>query len=452
MRIQSPVFSRRQARALRFPRLGLPSFMRGSQPVPEEYRDNFRHLYADIGWWGVLNGSTLSFLTIYAARLGANTDQIGLINAAPALVSLLLSMPAGIFLAKRSSLRAVGVTAILTRIFYLFMAVLPFIFNFGGQIWATIIFTFMMNVPGVVLNVGFNTMFAETVPAEWRGYVVGVRNAVFSVTSVIVTLLSGFILSKVTFPYGYVVVFALGFIGAAFSTVNLFRLKQIKEVECEEPVSLTDCPELTTNDEVSEQPVGLRVKVRAALKEKFHTEILRGRFLRVLLMLCAFHLVWYFPIPIFPVYQVNTLQLSDSTISFGNALYNAAVFLGSTQLASFSSRFGHGKSTGVGMMLLSFFPFLLALAKGPELFLVAMFISGIAWAFGGGAIYNYLLEKVPPKSRAMSVAWFVMGSNAAVLAGSLAGPVFASFMAVTTALIIFALLRFIVGFAIVRWG
>ena len=29
--------------------------------IPEEYRSNFLHLYLDVAWVGVLNGSTISF-------------------------------------------------------------------------------------------------------------------------------------------------------------------------------------------------------------------------------------------------------------------------------------------------------------------------------------------------------------------------------------------------------
>ena len=46
-----------------------------AQPVPNEYRANFIHLYLDVFWYGVLNGSTLSFLTIFATRQGANGMQ-----------------------------------------------------------------------------------------------------------------------------------------------------------------------------------------------------------------------------------------------------------------------------------------------------------------------------------------------------------------------------------------
>jgi hypothetical protein len=66
--------------------------------VPEEYRQNFIHLYFDIAWFGILSGSAINFLNIYAARLGASAFQIGLLGAMPAVVSLFLSIPTGSWL------------------------------------------------------------------------------------------------------------------------------------------------------------------------------------------------------------------------------------------------------------------------------------------------------------------------------------------------------------------
>ncbi len=54
-------------------------------------RSNIRHLYADIFWFGILGGSALAFLNVYAARLGATAMQIGLLTAGPAIVNLLIS-------------------------------------------------------------------------------------------------------------------------------------------------------------------------------------------------------------------------------------------------------------------------------------------------------------------------------------------------------------------------
>jgi len=59
---------------------------------PPEYRSNFLHLYLDIGWYGVLSGSAINFLNIYAARLGATGFQIGLIGAMSTVVNIQLAV------------------------------------------------------------------------------------------------------------------------------------------------------------------------------------------------------------------------------------------------------------------------------------------------------------------------------------------------------------------------
>ncbi|MCL4825330.1 MAG: hypothetical protein KJZ57_14045, partial [Anaerolineales bacterium] len=70
--------------------------------IPREYRSNFLHLYLDIGWFGILSGSAVNFLTIYAARLGAAAREIGLIGAASAVVNQLVAIPPGRWVAKRN--------------------------------------------------------------------------------------------------------------------------------------------------------------------------------------------------------------------------------------------------------------------------------------------------------------------------------------------------------------
>jgi len=95
----------------------------------------------------------------------------------------------------------------------------------GTQIWVIIIITLVMNIPGVIIAVQFNAFFAEVTPPEWRGHVVGIRNALFALTTMAAALISGLALDKLPFTTGYQVVFALGFVGAMMSTLHLFRIK-----------------------------------------------------------------------------------------------------------------------------------------------------------------------------------------------------------------------------------
>src|SRR5574338_490181 len=130
--------------------------------VPREYRSNFLHLYLDIAWFGLLSGSAINFLNIYATRIGATAFQIGLIGAMSAGVRLFLAIPAGRWLQTQNTNKAIFWSSIFYRIGFLAFVFLPMLASKTGQIWAIITITFMMAIPMTPLNVGFNALFAES--------------------------------------------------------------------------------------------------------------------------------------------------------------------------------------------------------------------------------------------------------------------------------------------------
>ena len=76
-------------------------------------------------------------------------------------------------------------SSVFHRFFYLIWVVIPWLLLPHVQLWLYIVITLMMTIPGTVLAVGFNALFADAVPAEWRGHVTGVRNAVLSVAFIV---------------------------------------------------------------------------------------------------------------------------------------------------------------------------------------------------------------------------------------------------------------------------
>ena len=126
-----------------------------SEPVPHEYKNAFIHLFIEMGWIGVLSGTTIAFLSVYAARLGADTRQIGFLSAAPALVNLLFAIPAAGWMKGQSLGTAAFWSSVLARIFYLPLAFLPFLFTDQVEIWVIILIILVMNLPLTVLNVSF---------------------------------------------------------------------------------------------------------------------------------------------------------------------------------------------------------------------------------------------------------------------------------------------------------
>jgi MFS family permease len=407
--------------------------------VPRPYRANFLHLYFDIAWFGILSGSAISFLTVYAARLGASGLQIGLLVGVSAIVNLVLAIPAGRWVEKRNINRAVFWSSVFYRIGYALWIPLPWLFGAQGQIWALVGIAFFMAIPLTPLGVGFNALFAESVPTRFRAHVAGIRNVAMAVAYMLSSLVSGYILDHVAFPVGYQIVFGIGFFGAAMSSVHLYFVKPLVDESSSPPTPPEAAPA-----EQAESPRGIFAAMRL--------DILQSSFRRVLLLLLLFHLGHYVANPIYPLYNVNELHLSDNEIGIGTALYYLTVLLGSMQLRRAVRRLSHKGVTGWGMIGMALYPFLLGLSHQVWQFYLVSLIGGLTWAMAGGAYANYILENIPPNDRPSHLAWYNMALNAAVLASAFIGPAVADWTGLGASLILFAGLRVIAGIAILRWG
>lgn len=409
--------------------------------IPRECRANFTHLYLDIGWFGVLSGSAINFLNIYAARLGATGMQIGLLGAMAALVSLTCAIPAGRWLERRPVNKAVFWTSVFYRLGFLLWIPLPWLFSNQAQIWALIGLTLLMGIPLTALSVGFNALFAEAVPAEWRAYVMGIRNVVLSVTFILASFGSGYLLDHLPFPLGYQIVFGIGSFGAAMSSFHLFFVRPLPQAASQA-------------DSATPQPVSPpeRPSPRRSWHAAIRADIWRTPFRGPLLVMLAFHLAQYLAIPLFPLYFVHQLNLTDQQIGIGTALFYFSVLIGSTQLDRLTRRLGHHKMTAFGAIGMSLYPGLLALSRDFVGYYLVSAVGGFTWAMIGGASANYLLEKIPASDRPAHLVWYNIILNAAVLIGSLAGPSLAQTIGLGTALILFGVLRLLSGFAILKWG
>ncbi len=415
--------------------------------IPREYRGNFTHLYLDIGWFGVLSGSAINFLNVYAARLGATGVQIGLLAAMSAVVTLIFAIPSAHWLEKRPFTKAVFWTSVYYRLGFLLWIPLPWLFDNQGQIWALIGLALFMGIPLTALSVGFNALFAEAVPSEWRAYVAGIRNVVLSITFILTSLGSGYLLDRLPFPIGYQIVFGIGFFGAAMSSFHLYFVKPLPQGD-------------SKTDTVTIQPVAKTERPSPRLT--WHTanecyaairaDIWQTPFRSPLLVMFGFHLAQFLAIPLFPLYFVHILNLTDEQIGIGTSLFYLTVLIGSTQLNRIVRRIGHHKLTGFGAIGLSLYPGLLSLSQNVAAYYLVSAVGGFSWAMVGGAYANYLLEKIPASDRPAHLAWYNLILNAAVLIGSLAGPALAASIGLNTALILFAVLRLLSGLAILKWG
>jgi len=389
-------------------------------------RTNTRHLYADVAWFGVLSGSTLAFLSVYAARLGADAVHLGLISAGPALVNLALSLPAGAWLRKRPVLRATYFSSLWSRSAYLLIIPLPWLFASQGEIWALIALTALMSIPGTFLAISFNAAFADIVPPDWRGHIVGRRNALLAMSILATSLMCGLVLDRIAFPYNFQAVFAFGAVGAAMSSFHLGKLLPAKAIgppRVRPPNPLNDVarPGMMRFMDAVRPASGLRYLARAR-NGLLNLDILRGPYRAILIAYLFFHTAQYFCIPLFPLVWVSALHLSNTVISIGNALFYAAMLLASLPMGRITALAGHRRVLLTGAFLYGLYPLLLGLAASDALFLVASVVGGAVWAVLNGALLNHLMDKTPKDQMPTHMAAYNLVLNVGILAGSLAGP------------------------------
>jgi MFS family permease len=379
-------------------------------------------LYFDIFWYGVLAGSTIAFLNVYATRIGATSLQVGLLTAGPAVANLIISLPVGRWLERHSMIQVTFLSSVAFRAGYLPLIVLPWLLAAASQVWALELIVLLMALPGTILAISFNAMFAQVVPPDRRGYVVGWRNALLSVSTIATSLLSGWLLDRITFPLNYQIVFALGALGAAMSSYHLGCIRS----------------------QTAAQPA-MRPPARVQPQAWLRLDLLRGPFRSLLAVYFLFYTFQYVPVPLFPLAMVRVLHLTDGAISLGTALFNTSVLLGSLRLGRMSERLGHRRVLVLGASLFCAYPLFTGLAQNATLFWVASLTGGLAWALAGGGLVNRLMERVPPNDLPAHMALHNLVLNLGMLSGSLIGPALGNTLGLRQALLFSAGLRLTAG-------
>jgi len=418
-------------------------------------RANHFYLFTDIAWYGITSGTTLTFLVIYATRLGASSFQIAALTAGPAIVQLAFSLPVGAWLGHQNLIRATYMAAFLQRVAYVFLVFLPWIFGDIQEIWFIILLTLVGSIPGTVLMIGFNALLADLVPAPERAYVVGRRNSILAISLTVSTLVSGYLLEQFPFPLNYQVVFALGAMGAMMSTYQLTRLRgydQQPAHRLNRPLGELGQAGVSAPPSMTTRPSGLRFMARGAGKSLLRLELLRTPFGAMMGAFLFFYFAQYLGIPVYPLYMVNVLNLSDSQISLGFVLFYLTMFLGSLQIGWISKRWGDKGVLVTGALLFSSYPLLFWLAEGPFLYYIASLLGGGVYAMVSSGLTNRLMARVPEGERPAGMALHNLTMNTGTLAGSLTGPLVAESSGLRPALMVTTILRLVAGLVLYRWG
>jgi Na+/melibiose symporter-like transporter len=283
-------------------------------------------------------------------------------------------------------------------------------------------------------------LFAASVPPPWRAHVAGVRNVAFAIAIMVSSLGSGYLLERLPFPMGYQIVFGIGFLGAAMSSLHLYFIKPLQ----------------ATSTTLPPRPIPASIRKALSPRQQLRTalrfDIWKTPYRKTLLIFLGFHVAQYLAAPIFPLFQVRQLHLTDDQLGIGSALYYLTVLFGSMRFSRVIQDFGNKIVTGISVAGLAIYPLLLAFSQTPIDFYWTSLLGGLNYAMLIGSYANYLLEEIPIEDRPAHLAWYNVILNASILIGSLSGPLMGRWVGLGAALLLIGLLRFLSGLAILKWG
>jgi MFS family permease len=384
---------------------------------------NIRNLYTETTWFGVLNGLTATFMSVFALRLGATTDQVGWLTALPALVSVVWLIPAARLIERQQRrLPLILWAGFLQRLGYLLLAIMPF-FIVTGRVEALIIINTLVTLPAAIINTAITALIPDLTTAERRGQLVSMRWLLLSLTATAAALLGGKLLDLMPVPLNYQVLIGGG---TLLSLIGLFYLRRIKV-----PRSVAPRPAPQPGQRISWQ----------RLQDGLVGLFAQREFMRFTLASFVFYWGIYLPAALWSILRVRELGASDTWIGLIAVVVDGSTILGYFFWGKIVANRGNRWVLIVTAVGVSIYAFLTALVPTIGWMIPTSVLGGFTWAGCNLALFNMLLHVCPAARRPTYVALYTALMNVSAFAAPMLGAALSDWAGIRIAFIISAGVR-----------
>lgn len=384
---------------------------------------NERILYAEVGFQAVIEAGAMSFLAVFLVRLGAANWQVGLLDALPALVMTVASLPMAAFVERQRSLVAVANWArLIFRTVIGSFALLPFLPP-GMAIYLTLVARGLISVPSAAGNVAFVTLLGQVAPPERRPRMLSMRLAIHGVSASVVGYLAGRWLEAAPYPLNYSALFLSAFVAGLISIYILSRLR---------------LPEPRPRTKGS-NPQPRRLKEALSLIRS--TPLLRNYCLAT----TAFHLGLAMPSALYTIYRVRNMGASDAWIGTLFTVERVLSVLTYFALSRLLARPRWRRWLWVSCVGIALYPLSMALCKTPTMLLIPSICGGTFGSAMNIFITNALFQVSTEENRPTLVAADATLANVATFVAPMLGTALADATNINLALLIIAGLRVLSG-------
>ncbi|MBC7260006.1 MAG: MFS transporter [Chloroflexi bacterium] len=395
------------------------------------HEQNIWNLYMDVAWWGIANGVWLTYLSVFAVRLGASTQWLGVLAALPALVNMIWAIPSA-RIVERAPRRLPLVLRVgfLQRLAWLGVALVPFLFTEQAGVFAIVFIAGLTTIPAATSTIAFTNVMADLIPPQDRARVVSIRSVLLSATTTLTVLGCGPILDALPFPVSYQVVFGFSFLAAMMSLRYVARLHVPEEVS----VAHRERPKAWST-----------TSIRNAIREVTAAK----PFVNYVVSSLIFHWGIYFPTALYSIYRVRNLGATDTWIGLLTMVDSVLTIVFYIVWGRLATQWGNRRVLIIGAFGMIAFPALTGLATSLPMLLLPAIIAGIFTPAFNLASFNELLAVSPEAHRPRFIAIYTSAVNAAAFVAPLAGSYMAAATDIRLALYLGGAFRFLGGLAFV---
>ncbi len=371
-------------------------------PANETTRHNARLLCAEVAWAGAAGGVFVSFLSIFALRLGASPAEIGLLTTGPALAGIIFPLPAARLVKRHWGKPVIVVPLAVYRLLFAVVALVP-VLPAHARVAVLVSAVGLLSVALAYFNTAFVPLFAKVLPQDIRGRVIGLRGTLAGLTSTLAVLVAGWMLELMPFPGNFSVVFGVAFICVQVSTWLISRLK---------------IPALNEGIPAEVPPPGAARRDTAETAGRLPW---RAPFWRFLAGAVVLLLGIYVPAALYPLVLVDRLHAPNAWIGALGTGGGVCGVLLSLLWARGTARFGSRPLLVAICALFTLVPLGASHAASLVAYIpVALAQGGLGAVLGMGVLQS-LLEVTPERQQTQYLAIYSMVANCAIASAPLLG-------------------------------
>lgn len=380
---------------------------------------NARYLEIEVLWASFLSAAA-TFNAAFAVRLGASNQEIGLLSSIPALLALLITIPAGRYFSRQAQWMPLILRSLFTyRLGFLVVALVPWLPLPAKDtllIWTLIAFT----LPAHFFAVGWNSMLADAIPELNRARVFAIRNGLAAIAVTAGIFAAGQWLEHAPFPINYQIMYAVGFVTSLASLYYISRLR------------------LPAHDRKAPAEIAKPVSVREGWAKVLGPHgLFRSQpdFVRMVVNTFVHAIGLWMIAPLYVLYYVRELGAGDGWLGLHGTLANLTPVLGYYLWQRATVRWGENRVLKWTICLVGIYPVLIGASPNLTLILVWTALHGLLAPGVNLSHFPMLLKICPAHERPLYMSVYTTLMNAGAFVMPLVGVMLAGAFGIVPVLI-----------------